>query len=305
MQRLSNASVIKSIFFGNYFYGLCVVFLSIETLVQLKLPVQECSFFVLIFLVTVVYYTKAYTSYTGFDKANLRTVWYHQHKKAINNSQILYSVVGLILCITIAFQYHTALLNISIKSIVIVIIFPLIALLYYGLDHHFFSKKNLRSIGWLKPFTIGFVWSGMVTTYPVLYHHTANQIDLQITLELVLLFIKNFIFITVLAIMFDIKDYAADNNQQLKTFVVRIGLRKTIFAIIIPLTIVGFTISILYEWQQQFSTFRMILNSLIFPLILLVAYTLHNRKSILFYLIVIDGLMLVKAICGICGIMLG
>jgi 4-hydroxybenzoate polyprenyltransferase len=145
----------------------------------------------------------------------------------------------------------------------------------------------------------------MVTTYPVLYHHTANQIDLQITLELVLLFIKNFIFITVLAIMFDIKDYAADNNQQLKTFVVRIGLRKTIFAIIIPLTVVGFTISILYEWQQQFSTFRMILNSLIFPLILLVAYTLHNRKSILFYLIVIDGLMLVKAICGICGIMLG
>jgi hypothetical protein len=39
--------------------------------------------------------------------------------------------------------------------------------------------------------------------------------------------------------MFDIKDYAADHNHQLKTFVVRYGLRKTIFYILIPLTLVS------------------------------------------------------------------
>ena len=108
-------------------------------------------------------------------------------------------------------------------------------------------------------------------------------------------------FVTVLCIMFDIKDYAADHNQQLKTFVVRVGLRKTIFFIIIPLSCIGLITFELYAITHHFPVLRTVINTIPFILLLIVAYSLHRRKSILYYLAVIDGLLLVKSICGIIG----
>jgi len=98
--------------------------------------------------------------------------------------------------------------------------------------------------------------------------------------------------------MFDIKDYAADHNKQLKTFVVRVGLRKTIFFIIIPLCMIGFGTFLIYTTSQGFSLMRIFINAIPFVLLLIVAYSLHERRSIMYYLAIIDGLMLVKAICG-------
>ena len=117
------------------------------------------------------------------------------------------------------------------------------------------------------------------------------------------LFVKNFMFITVLCIMFDIKDYAADHNQQLKTFVVKAGLRKTIFVILIPLCIMGLASYIIYGFVRHFTVARMIMNTIPFILLLMVAYSMHNRRSIFYYLIVIDGLMMVKALFGIVGML--
>ena len=49
------------------------------------------------------------------------------------------------------------------------------------------------------------------------------------------LFVKNWMFCTVNAIMFDMKDYEDDANIELKTFAVRMGLRNTIYYILVPL----------------------------------------------------------------------
>jgi len=35
--------------------------------------------------------------------------------------------------------------------------------------------------------------------------------------------------------------------------------------------------------------------------LIIVSYSMHKRKSILYYLIIIDGLMFVKGVCGIAG----
>jgi 4-hydroxybenzoate polyprenyltransferase len=111
-------------------------------------------------------------------------------------------------------------------------------------------------------------------------------------------------YITMLCIMFDIKDYAADHNSQLKTFVVTYGLRKTIFFIIIPLSAVGLGTFVTYAFLRDFSWERILINIAPFILLIIVAYSMQRRKSILYYLAIIDGLMLVKAICGIIGITL-
>jgi 4-hydroxybenzoate polyprenyltransferase len=173
------------------------------------------------------------------------------------------------------------------------------AALYYGINLPILATKNLRQLGWLKPFVIGFVWAAMVTAYPIIYNNIIHNTTYYINLLSTLFFIKNFMFVTVLCIMFDIKDYAADHNQQLKTFVVRVGLRKTIFYIIIPLSIIGLSTFILFSTLSQFPLLRILINTIPFLLLISVAYSLHRRKSILYYLAIIDGLLLIKSICGI------
>src|SRR5207244_4832441 len=94
----------------------------------------------------------------------------------------------------------------------------------------------------------------------------------------VLLFIKNFMFVTVLCIMFDIKDYAADHNLQLKTFVVKAGLRKTIFLILIPLSLLGLSSFILFGVIRHFSILKILLNVIPFLFLIMVAYSIHRIK---------------------------
>jgi len=122
---------------------------------------------------------------------------------------------------------------------------------------------------------------------------------------IVWLFIKTFMFCTVNAIMFDIKDYAEDANRMLKTFVVRFGLRNTIFQILIPLLLIGVLSMLVFAHYRHFGIVPLLINILPFALSLVVAYSMHKRQNILYYLIVIDGLLLVKAICGIVAMKLG
>jgi len=153
-------------------------------------------------------------------------------------------------------------------------------------------------IGWLKPFFIGFTWAGFVTIYPVLLYNIEELRDFDPEFRNWLLFVKNFMFVSVLCILFDIKDYATDANKELKTFVVKTGLRKTIFYIIIPLSAVGLGAFMLYATSHHFSLFKILLNTIPFILLIAVAYSLSRRRPIIYYLAIIDGLMLVKAICG-------
>lgn len=290
--------VIKFIFFGNYFYGICAVALSIEATLQQEYSLNSPVYFAVIFCGSIVYYTFAYQSDHNAVTTNPRTLWYKRHRTAVRQSQSILLLIILLCCVVLLKQHLSAFLEISLSKWLLIAIFPITALFYYGLNTRL-GKYNLRSIGWLKPFVIGFIWAGIVTVYPVIFqdiikpgHHALNWIS-------IFLFIKNFMFISVLCIMFDIKDYAMDYNARLKTFVVNVGLRKTIFQIIIPLCITGLASFLFYGVQRGFGLMKLGLNVIPFLLLIIVAYSLHNRRSVLYYLIIIDGLMLVKAICGI------
>ena len=111
-------------------------------------------------------------------------------------------------------------------------------------------------------------------------------------------------YVLILAILFDIKDYASDYNKEIKTFVVKYGLRSTIFYILLPLSIVGFGLFISVAILNNFSAIRILLNSIPFLALLFVIYSMKKRRSILYYLIIIDGLLLLKGICGSIGMLL-
>jgi len=288
-------------FFGNFFYGICTVALSIETSIQRDYPLNNFWYYILLFTATVVYYTMAYINVTVPDKNNIRAVWYMQHRKYIILSQLFLSIISIIAVFFLIYPILPHILQMPWYQWTLIILFPLSALLYYGVLLPHYHLLNLRNTGWLKPFVIGFVWSGVVSIYPVMFYCINRNIPYILSAFGLVLFIKNMMFITVLCIMFDIKDYASDYNTELKTFVVKMGLRKTIFNIMIPLSVLGFGSFLTYNFIHHFPPGRIFINTIPFILLIIVAYSMYQRKPILYYLAIIDGLMLIKAICGIIG----
>jgi hypothetical protein len=297
-------AIIQFVFFTNYFVGVLAVALSLETLFQLRLPLNSWAYYVLLFSATVVYYTFAYTqakpiSYGKYVNPRIR--WYENHHQFIGISQQVLLSVYFISLGYLVWEHHPSILRLPLYYWVLVLIMILAALLYYGFPFPQFSSVNLRSTGLLKPLVIGFVWSTTVTILPIIVVKIESGVIFPDKALVSWFFMKNWMLCSVNAIMFDLKDYASDANKDLKTLVVRIGLRKTIFLVIIPLLVIGIISLLAFAWTRHFHAVRIMLNLVPFVCTLLVAYSLHLRKPILFYLIVIDGILLLKAICGIVG----
>lgn len=291
---------IKFIFFGNYFVGLLSIVLSLETAVQLRLPFNSITYYALFFCGTVMYYTYAYAEpLQSFSPDNPRSVWYVQHYQFIKYRQWILLLLCIALGSYILVNDYENLLHMPVRNWLVILVMLLAALLYYGLLPRSFFKLNLRNTGWLKAFVIGFVWACSVSLLPLIvlqveqgYYHT----DILLVM---FLFIKNLMFCTVNAIMFDMKDYEDDSNHQLKTFVVRFGLRYTIFSILIPLSLIGIFFLFAFAHYRHFPFLPFFINLIPFLLLLFVIYSMRKQKKMLYYLIVIDGLIFIKAICGI------
>ncbi|MEJ5961005.1 hypothetical protein [Pedobacter immunditicola] len=297
--------VIKFIFFGNYFIGLLAIALTIESTIQLHLPFNSFPYYILVALAPVVYYTYAYMGVNRLSKTtNPRSQWYITHHQLIKWSQVSLSVICLLTFAYLLLSNFQAFLQLPLLYWLAVSVILLAALLYYGLLPSYFFNLNLRNTGWLKPFIIGFVWACTANLLPLIALKIESGIDLTTNALWIWLFIKNWMFCTVNAIMFDLKDYAIDANKELKTFAVRMGLKQTIYKILIPLLCIGILSLLIFTYIAHFHLLTIIFNLIPFMLTLIVGFSLNKRKNILFYLIVIDGLILIKALCGISGVLL-
>lgn len=272
---------------------------------QLGLPLNETVYYIGLFLAPVIYYTYAYKSINDSTPiANQRTRWFRENKKLVHWSQ-----VGMILlCIGIfsflIFKHFNEIIRLPLiyYSIGFGVLF--VGIFYYGLISKKLFGFNLRNSGWTKAFIIGFVWACCANIFPLIMLRIETGQDYFHTDLWVWLFIKNWLFCTVNAIMFDIKDYPSDSNLYLRTFVVSFGLRRTIYFIIVPLLLAGLISFCFFSLIKQFSIIQFSFNLIPFLLTLAIAFSMLRRHSIFYYLIVIDGVILVKALCGILGVLL-
>ena len=293
---------VQSIFFGNYFVGLLAIVLSIESAVQLRLPLNSLSYYALLFCLTVVYYTYAYTGplYSKFY-VNPRTEWYRKNKHLIIISQIILLLACIILGAFFLYRNFDSIVHLKLRYWIIIGVVLLSGIFYYGLLPRPVFKINLRNTGWLKAFIIGFVWASCanILSFIVLQiekgSHTIDPV------LLLWLFVKNWMFCTVNAIMFDIKDYAHDSNKELKTFAVRFGLRKTIYFILLPLITIGLFSLIAFASVKNFPAVTILINLVPFVLLLMITRSLLQPHKIMYYLVIIDGVIFIKALCGIAG----
>lgn len=273
----------RDFFYGNWFYGICAVALTIEAALQQEIPVPAFPYMLMLAVGTVLFYTHAYRQGSGSDE---RSIWYGRHHDAIGYRQILLAGV-----LAMAFVIGLVRNVIAWQDLPLLAIFPLIAGAYYGS-----GRWSLRRSGLVKPFIIGLVWAGVVTWHPVVLH--AGMDGLLCDDRSLRLFLKNLLFILLLCILFDIKDQADDHRHALRTVVVERGLRSTLFHVVVPLCVLGCVAFLVLAFSQAFSWQRVLLNIVPFVAFISVALALRRKRSLMFYLVVVDGLMLLKAICG-------
>jgi hypothetical protein len=247
------------IFYGNYFYGCCTVALAAEASLQQQLPLNSIYFYLLLYFGTVLFYTYAYIQEGSFAGSNKRSNWYARNLLLVKRIQWLLAAGCIFLSVYLLIKNFHGLQNIDITQMLLPAVAGFAALSYYGIPSGIHSAFNLRKTGWFKPFAIGLVWATTVTYLPVIWYEVEQDTAYLFSSFNTWFFIKNFMYISLLAILFDIKDYATDYNRQLKTFVVRFGLRKTIFYTIIPLTIIGFISFIVFASLLHFHLLRIII----------------------------------------------
>jgi len=250
---------IQAIFFGNYFYSICALALIIEATLQQKTGFSSLTFYVLIFLGVIVYYTHAYRDEAENKHHHLRQNWYSKNKNTIRVSQLIYCIALAFLSAYYFIHHFSKFSNANLTWWISLLAFPTLALLYNGAGFKVMNHYSLRRHGWLKPFLIGFIWAGCVTLYPKIIFSLESETVFQYDLISILLFVKNWMFISLLCIMFDVKDYADDYNQKLKTFVHQFGLRNTILYVITPLSILGLGSYLFYGIAHNFSCQKLLL----------------------------------------------
>lgn len=294
--------VARAFFFGNLFYGLCTVSLSIETNLQLGIALNRFPFYLLVFLATIVYYGRIYYKTSFHISSDARSAWFRNHQPLIRIALIVCSVGILLDVLYMIAKNFRVLVEFPPVVWLIVALVPVIGLLYTS---RLFSFRNLRQVGWLKPFIIGFVWAGVVTVFPFFFWQVKHPVINYGSLLLPLLFwLQNFLFITALAVVFDIKDYPSDKNLGLLTIPARIGAAATLRLFIIPMCLLSFAVLTLFHLVAGFPISHTILQAVPYIALLLLVRNLATRKNLLFYLAAIDGLMFLKAVCGIISITL-
>jgi 4-hydroxybenzoate polyprenyltransferase len=291
-----------SFFFGNYFYAVCVVALclcSFAQLGQIQIPVL---FVTLAAAATVYYYNHSYLLESIDDAPNQRTIWVREHAGRIKKIQwwlFVFLLMGG------GYELYTLFPGIHLMKVDDILFCCLIGLgsfLYY-FDTKKYPFLNLRSYGLLKPVVIGCIWSGLGVYAPFLVLKLTDQHYTGMS-HLPILFVSNALYISVIAVLFDIKDFESDANKQMKTLVVRMGLTKTINWFVVPLGALILLATLRYSYLHQFTGYQILLNTIPLILLISVSYQMHQRKSILYYLAIIDGLIVVKAACGLIATLL-
>ena len=291
--------------FGNYYLAFSIVALSVETAIKNGFLITDFYYYLFVFLSVVVYYTHAYIGGGKSEfTANQRSLWYYQNRLLIRITQIIFTIAIAITGVYLFCSYYHFLQVLPVYNWLLMLLFPFIALLYYGVIFPAWFRFRLRSIAWLKPFVVGFVCTGVIVIYPLLFHALQTRRAFYVSPPILFYFFTSWLYTTAIAIMFDIKDFAADHNYRLKTFVVTKGLRKTIAYILFPLSLASFFSFLFFAVLKHFFWLQIVINAIPFFLLLVAASSMQRRKGILHYLIVIDGLLFAKAAFGIAAMLL-
>lgn len=265
-----SSSFIKLLVYANVFISICSlaqVFLTYH-LYSIPFNFANNSYLVFIFLSTYLQYNMQRGYMINPQNASTeRSQWLLKHKKLL-----LYSVGAAL--VTVMFLCN----NLSWTSIGIMIGAEIVSTLYY------LPPFNLRKHGYIKPFLISSVWVISCSVVPLIENHL-------LTINSLFFIAAQFLTLSVLCLLFDIKDAEDDYLLGVNTYANKFGVKITQL-------ICAFCILLIFVCFKQVNTHLINLSSsLIFCFILLatVFLTKISRPNFYYYLWV-DGLLIIETL---------
>ena len=105
-----------------------------------------------------------------------------------------------------------------------------------------------------------------------------------------------FLFLLILAILFDIKDIARDKTESIHTLAVKVGKERIVMTAIMPILCM-YAVIVGYDYYIfQKSIIYLIHNIILIGLIIVVAKVILKKEAIYTNILLVDGLIIVKVI---------
>ena len=264
------------ILFSSIFIAACAVALCIETNLLLHLPLNIISFYCFVFGATLAQYNLHYLVKTSAVKNSQRLAWSLKNKAL---HKVLFAIgIGLILFSFLSFRLHHFIILGILGAIAFLYSLPVIPI---G------NKKRIKDYGFIKIITLALLWTLVTVWFPVVNFSFEKNI-------FVFVFLKRFIFMFVLCLLFDVRDIEIDKKENIKTIPVILGKQKSYR--LAYLTLAAFIILSVIQFYL-FGSWGVLMAMLISGIITF--FTIQATKktnSDFIYLAGIDGMMLLQAL---------
>lgn len=264
------------ILFSSIFIAVCAVSLAIETNIILGLPLNALGFYCFIFGATLFQYNLHYVLKVTAVQDSARLAWTMRNKSV----HYLLLFIGFSLIIFSLFSFN-------LRHFYVLLCLGAIAFLYSFPALPVGKKKRLKEYGILKIVTLSLLWTLVTVWFPV------NGLPYDPMLFW-LVFIKRFLFMFVLCLLFDMRDRDIDRETGIRTFPVRFGIKNSYYLsyfILVIFLILSFVQH--YFWGHPEFLFAMIISVAV--TFIVIQLTKKNQSDFIF-LAGIDGMMLMQAL---------
>lgn len=270
--------LLEALLYSSVFISLCGLGLTIETYLLAELPV---SWPMAAFVFLAVLFTYNLSSIQSIlrrptqPRDTENTAWAQRHKHFL-------AILGLasIAAAAVVYVYFRLRINVLFMLHLAIISVGYTVPVWYKRR----SVKPLRSIPLLKVFLIAYVWATVTALFPLL------QADMQVWhQEALWLFLRRFLFILALALLFDIRDYTYDRDTNTITFPGWAGVHTTK---LISLGLLVLYVLVLLQTESGLVLYALLASAAGAAAVVANSSTQRSR---LYYAVFADGSMLLHA----------
>lgn len=269
-------SAFQTLIYGAIFISLCAVALCMETSLLLGFPLNNFSFYLVVFSATLGQYNIHYYIKRSAGPSSDRFAWSRQHRHV----HLALNIVG-------AAGLLGGLFHLQPRHFMVLGIIAVLTVLYSFPFLPFERKKRLKDFGLLKILVLTYVWTLITVWFPVVSLS-------RITADFRLVFIHRFIFMFALCLAFDIRDREADAADGIGTIPVRLGRRRSFMISYATLAVFAVLTLLLFRSTGNLPQLHALLLST--AATAFVVGFAKRRDTDMYYLACIDGMMLLQAI---------
>ena len=260
----------KVLVYANLFISICAAAQVLVTYMVCGIPVtfNNNCYILFVFLSTYLQYNVQRGYF--IHQVNLHTEsgeWFTRNKKFLFYSVAAGLVILLFLCN-----------NLSNTSIAVLVGAEIISTAYYMPPFH------LRKIGFLKPLVISCIWVVSCALVPLIENQLLHT-------NVAWFLASQFLFISTLSILFDVKDSTDDFLNGISTYSNTLGNAgtKIICVVLVLSSVVCF-----YFFKHSAEAF--IAQVCLAAITLLTLFITHEKKHRFYFYLWVDGLLLLQAI---------